>query len=134
MTDVKAKLMNKIGFLKWAQLHPDDVELVAHAGYDGKVFLSPDVNSLHLIWTLPDTSEWQHEIADYPDDPGDSVYKFLDEEVLQDAWETEPLTRSIYRILSDYADYNEETMPVIGLDELDRDLPGGGSNKRGYMA
>lgn len=118
-TTVKQQLMQNVGFMKWVEVKREDViNILGHRNFDGQVFISPDVNSLHATWTLPSENLWQHQIADYPYDDETPLLEFLEDAILYDAYETEDLDRDIYEILSDYGTWTKANTPVMSLKQL----------------
>lgn len=110
---MKQKLMDKIGFLKWAQLHPVDVTELT--GETMPLYLSPDVNSLHLVWQEDGEGIFQ-EIADY--NGYDTIKELIEDEAFDDCQHID-FTNDILEAISDYKDYDEETPPpVVKLKEL----------------
>ena len=121
---IKKTFMKKIGFLEWAQLHPDDVKtLMAYEeGYCGRVFISPDVHSLHIVWEEignPDPTErlW-HEIQDYFDLFAETPADFLNSHVFDDAQGPIGWTDDPFRVISDFGKVTPENIKVIRLAEL----------------
>lgn len=133
-TTLKRAFMNTIGFLKWVELSADDVYELGLSGAAGigidRVFLSPDVNSLHICWT--DRDNWiMHEIADYPypSEPV-TIAEFLEDEIGGDSWDChEPHEMTIWEALSDYgnefsADNPPPTVTLAQLKTVEDDLNG----------
>jgi hypothetical protein len=106
--DIRFFFTNRIAFLKWAELHPDNVKELdnfSHVADTSRVFLSPDVNSLFILW---DDGEWiQYEIADYA--RHETWQDLLNEETFDDAWESFEETGE--RKLLELMDL--ETMPEV---------------------
>lgn len=78
---------NIIDFLQWAEL--DVVECQEKLGIDPsiqRVFISPDVHSLHIVW-LESNGLICHEIADWPES-NVVMADFLANEIGDDSQET----------------------------------------------
>jgi hypothetical protein len=121
-TNIKRAFMSKIGFLKWAQLHPDDVKtlLAYEEGYSGRVFLSPDVHSLHIVWEEignPDEKLW-HEIQDYFGLFAETPVEFLNAHVFDDAQGPIGWTDDVYRVISDFGKVTPADVKIVRLAEL----------------
>lgn len=83
---MKQYLMSKVGFLKWAEVHPDQVaQLTMATGHGERLFISPDVHRFCLLWVFGDESI-QYEFVDYVE--YDSLEAALDNEAFDDAWES----------------------------------------------
>lgn len=120
---LRQKFMDTVGFLKWARVHEDDVrEFDFGDTVDAsRVFVSPDVHSVHIVW-LEDDGYLRHEIADYPYDDDVTVFDFLDAEVGDDSWDMfEPGDHDILEDLNDYG--NEfaslDEVPVVTVKQLE---------------
>lgn len=127
---IKEKLVQSIGFMKWVQLHPDDVKDIGYVGAQNSlVFLSPDVHSLHIIWTIPEDQQagldfdTQWEIVDYPYDNDESVRDFLENELFDDAWESFFLKdkgcTSIFELLDSCNGIPQAVVPVKMIAQLE---------------
>lgn len=104
----------KINFLHWAQLDPKFVEKHMYIKPEFKVFISPDVRSLHIVWEEPKDEEgntiW-HQIQDYEDDK--SALEFLEDELCMCAEGPIKWTNDIYEAISDFSEHTSENTPVI---------------------
>lgn len=125
----KDKFIQSIGFMKWVQLHPDDVkDIGGSAAKDSLVFLSPDVHSLHIVWTIPESQQagldfdTQWEVADYPYDDEESVRDFLENEIFDDAWESFYLKdkdcTSVLELLDSCDGIPQKIMPIKTIAQL----------------
>ncbi len=110
---IKQIFMDIIGFLKWAQLNQSDVNEIVYE-QDCPVFLSPDVNSLHIMWVEPD-GQISHEIADY--NGFDTVLEMLEDEICDDR-QGPVEAGSIYEAMSDFTEWTPDNTPVITLAQL----------------
>lgn len=120
--NIKKQLMEMIGFLNWAEVKPEDVQQITfepgknYWEKGGQVFLSPDVHSLHLLWTWPEDQEACHEIADYPDDNEISLEEWLSNEIFDDSWDVISLkNQTAYDIMSDFKEMTRENTPIVAL-------------------
>lgn len=116
---LKQQLMNKIGFLKWVELSRESIMELSFYEYPGRVFLSPDVHSLHIVWTINESRAIQHEVADYPDS-GVTLRDFLEDEIMDDAWDTleDVDDNEVYEWLSTHATVTADTVNVVTLADL----------------
>lgn len=129
-TAQKRAFMNKIGFIKWAQIHPDDVASLSYFSPGcGRVFISPDVHSLHIVWEEPEQPSGQrlwHEIEDYPYED-QSPSEFLDDHVFDDCQGPIGWTDDAYEAISDLGEWTAENTPIIRIAELDEEYDSIGS-------
>lgn len=103
------EVLNKtIGFLKWAELPKDILNQLTCTDGIEKCYISPDVNSLHILWSYKDGFV-QHEIANYNSDL--TILDFLDNEVGDDSWECFE-NSNIISFLDDYGN-DINNIPVL---------------------
>lgn len=120
---VRQQLMNRIGFLKWVELSQKAIAELELYDNPDRVFLSPDVHSLHLVWTIKSDAAIQHEIADYPD-LNVTLTEFLEDEIMDDAWDTyvsvdvDDIDNIYTEFLSTHSDETAETVRVVSLADL----------------
>jgi len=110
---MKQVFMDQIGFTDWKQLRPEDVLELTGRSDIGKVFLSPDVHSLHIVWE--EDEHVRHEVADYDEDQ--AIGEFLGEHIGDDSWDDHE-GADIYELISDFGNESAETTAVISLAEL----------------
>ena len=105
--------MSSIGFLEWKQLWPADVQKLTGGRTDiGRVFLSPDVHSLHVVWEEGD--EVRHDVEDYD---GRLVEEFLADSIGDDSYE-EVVGLDVFEVISDVSEQTSENTRMVTLVEL----------------
>lgn len=106
----------KVVPLEWVEIEKAELESLERFpgesnGY--RVFLSPDVKSLHLLWVHMENMDWSHEIVDYGDYQG--LKELLRKELYDDSWDSGEFESEaeMYETLSDWKDYSEENPPKV---------------------
>lgn len=111
---VANEIREKVDFLKWAQLDPEFVAQYTYNDPKYKIFISPDVYSLHIVWEEPkdeDGNTIWHQIEDYQDDI--SAIEFLENELCACSEGPIGWTNDIYEAISDFSEVTPENTPVI---------------------
>lgn len=107
---------SKVDFLKWVQLDPKFVEKISYIDPKYKVFISPDVHSLHIVWEEPKDEEgntiW-HQIQNYEDDM--SALEFLEMEMCNCAEGPIRWANDIYEAISDFSECTLENTPIVSF-------------------
>jgi len=111
-----AVFIKVVPFLTWAQLHPQDVESLDSGAYIERVFISPDVHSLLMLWE-EGPGMWAHTRADYA--AFDSVRELLNAEVGDDSEETFYDVKDVFaELMSDYGITTAADVPVLRVADF----------------